>query len=251
MEWKLEQRQKNAMEQEKLLKDYSVEERTAYLKAITALATAGRTATDDENYLLEAIAESAELPENDVEAIRSTAGAPSTDEELKQSLDILKNSDLRFSLLTDLTAFAESDQSVTAEEKQQLRSVAAYLNIDEQQVSTIHQFVNKAATTEVSQEAAAQPQSFLESLGMGNQFSKAGMNFGKISKGLLGMLAPFLLGKMMGRRSGSGGLGGMLGGLLGGGSGGFGGGFGSLISMLNGGRGMGNMGGMLGRMFGR
>jgi uncharacterized tellurite resistance protein B-like protein len=237
------------MEQEKLLKDYSVEERTAYLKAITALSTAGRTATEDENYLLEAIAESAELPENDVARIRSTAGEPTTDQELKESLDILKTSDLRFSLLTDLTAFAESDQSVTSEEKQQLRSIASYLGIDEQQVSTINQFVNKAANTEVPQEVATEPQGFLESLGMGNQFSKAGMNFGKISKGLLGMLAPFLLGKMMGRRSGGGGgLGGMLGGLLGGGSGG---GFGSLISMLNGGRGMGNMGGMLGRMFGR
>lgn len=234
---------------EKLLKDYSVAERTAYLKAITALATAGRTATEDEHYLLDAIAESADLPANAADSIRSTAGTPTTDDELRQSLDLLKTSDLRFSLLTDLTAFAHSDKSVTAAEKEHLRSVAEYLGVDEQQYSTINQFVDKAATAEVTPQQAAAPHGFLESLGMGGQFSKAGMNFGNISKGLLGMLAPLVLGKLIGRRGG-GGIGGMLGGLLGGGGGGIGG-FGSLISMLNGGRGMGNMGGMLGRMFGR
>jgi uncharacterized tellurite resistance protein B-like protein len=242
---------------DKLLKDYTVDERTAYLKAITALATADRSATEDEQYVLEAIAESAELPPDETASIISTAATPATEAELRQSLDALKNSELRFSLLTDLMAFAESDQDYTAEEKQHIESVAKYLNVDQQQYATINQFVNKAASTEVTPEAVTEPQGFLESLGMQNQFKNAGMNFGNISKGLLGMLLPLIMGRMMGSGRSGGGLGGLLGGLLGGGGGGMfggrsgGGGLGSLISMLNGGRGMGNIGGMLGKMFGR
>lgn len=247
------------MEQDKLLNDYSPEERSAYLKAVTALATADRTASDEEKELLTMIAESANIPAEDIDNILSAAGHPNTEKEFQQSLDILKNSELRFSLMTDLLAFAESDNTVTPEEKQYLEKVAAHLNINQQQFSTINQFVNKTADAEVRQQATSEPQGFLESIGMNNQFNNAGMNFGNISKGLLGMLGPILLGKLMGRNTGGGsGLGGLLGGLTGrGGLGGMlggsgsGGGLGSLISMLNGGKGMGNIGGMLGRMFGR
>ncbi len=246
----------------KLLKDYTVAERTAYLQSIVALATADRSASDDEQYFLEAIAESAELPQEQVISLLSTAGTPNGDDQLKQSLDTLKSSELRFSLMTDLMAFAQSDQTVTPEEKQRLEYVGTYLNINQQQLSTINQLVDKAATTDASTQDQSKPQQFLESLGLGNQFSNAGMNFGNISKGLLGMLAPLIMGKLMGRKNGGGGLGGGLGGLLGGLTGGSGslggttgtpgsGGLGSIISMLNGGRGMGNIGGMLGRMFGK
>jgi len=241
---------------EKLLKDYTVAERTAYLQSIVALATADRSASDSEQYFLEAVAESAELPPEQVTSLLSTAGTPNADDQLKQNLDVLKSSELRFSLMTDLIAFAQSDQTVTPEEKQRLEYVGTYLNINQQQLSTINQLVDKAATTDTSTQDPSKPQQFLESLGLGNQFSNAGMNFGNISKGLLGMLAPLIMGKLMGRKTGGGGgLGGLLGGLKEG-SGGLGGstgsgGLGSIISMLNGGRGMGNIGGMLGRMFGK
>jgi uncharacterized tellurite resistance protein B-like protein len=242
-------------QQDKLLKDYTNEEKTAYLNAIAAIATADRSASEDELKFLEALAESAELSEPEAKQLQLVAVEPSTEARLQQSLDVLKGSDLRFSLLTDLITFAEADQNYSAPEKQHIEHVAKYLDIDQQQLSTINQFVSKAATTEVTPEAAAEPHNFLKSLGMENQFKNAGMNFGNISKGLLGMLAPFILGKLFsGRKSTGGGLGGLLGGLLGSGGGMLGGGrsggVGSLISMLSGGRGMGNLGGMFGRMFG-
>ncbi len=252
------QSQKQMVENPKLLNEYSVTERSAYLTAITALATADRTATEDETYLLEAIAESAQLPPDEAALITSTAGEATTDEALKQSLDILKGSDLRFSLMTDLLAFAESDQHVSPEEKAQLQVAARHLNIDEQQYSTINQFVNKAVTTPVTAYGTTQPQNFLESLGMGDVFKKTGMDFNKISGGLLGSLGP-LLGNLVGQKTGtnsgaakSGGPGDMLGGLSGNDSGKSGsGGFGSLISKLNGGKGLGSIGNMLERVFGK
>ena len=242
---------------DKLLKDYSIQERTAYLKAITALATADRSATEDEQYVLEAIIESAELPPADAAAVLSTAGNQFTETQLQESLDILKTSDLRYSLVTDLVAFAESDQQYSDTERRQVEAISAYLGVEQQQFSIIHQFVNKAAATNVTADTAAEPQGFLESLGMQNQFQNAGMNFGNISKGFLGMLLPLIMGKLMNRRNNSGGgLGGLLGGLIGNNGGGMSGGtgsggLGSLISMLNGGRGMGNISSMLGKMFGR
>ncbi len=245
-------------QQEKLLKDYSVQEKSAYLNAIAAIATADHTAGSEEQEFLQVLAQSAELPDEQTQNLLSTASQASTDQQLKESLDILKNSELRFSLLTDLIAFAEADRDYSAAEKQQIQQVATYLNIDSEQFSTINQFVSKTAETEIPENATAQPNNFLKGLGMENQFSNAGMNFGSITKGLLGMLGPMVLGRMLGGRTG-GGIGGLLGGLLGGGGGGLlgggsrssGGGLGSVISMLNGGRGMSGLGGMLGRMFGR
>jgi uncharacterized tellurite resistance protein B-like protein len=241
--------------QEKLLKDYSVQEKSAYLNAIAAIATADSVASQEELSFLDALAQSAELPQAEADRIRQTASAPATDSELKANLDVLKNSDLRFSLLTDLMAFAESDQNYSVLEKQTVQNVATYLGIDQQQFATLNQFVDKAAAADIGEEAMTEPQGLLRSLGMENQFKNAGINFGSISKGLLGMIVPMILGRMMRGRSGGGsfggGLGGLLGGLLGGAMGGRGGGgFGSLISMLNGRQRSGNIGGMFGRMFG-
>ncbi|MCE3281466.1 MAG: hypothetical protein K0Q66_203 [Chitinophagaceae bacterium] len=262
-------------QQDRLLKDYTGEERTAYLKAIAAIATADRTASDNELQFLEALAETAELSPEETQELAEVANQPATEAQFRESLDKLKGSDLRYSLITDLVTFAEADQNYSDPEKAQIAEVARYMDVSQEQFSTINQFVTKAAHTDMQPGDVTAPQNFLEKLGMENQFKNAGMNFGNISKGLLGTLIPLILGKMMsGNRSGGGGggLGGLLGGLLGGGGGGLGGalggafggspspgagspagggGLGSLISMLSGGRGMGDIGGMLSRMFGK
>jgi uncharacterized tellurite resistance protein B-like protein len=264
------------MEQdEKLLKDYTDSEKGAYLSAIASIATADRTASEEELEFLEALADAAELsPEQKVnirEAAQDTSGR-----DLKTHLNVLKGSELRFSLLTDLVAFAESDQEYSPEERANVEKIAWYLDISPEQFSTINQFVQKAATTEVSEEQVQQ-QGFFGALGMDDKFKKAGLNMGSIAKGLLGIAGPMILASLVSRGlgnrgggllggmlggSGGGGLGGMLGGaggglggMLGGGGGlggmlGGGGGLGSIIGMLNGGRGIRSTGGLLGRMFG-
>ena len=99
------------MEQsEKLLKDYSDVEKGSYLGAIASIATADRTASEEEIEFIEALADSAELSPEQKEAVQRAA-TEITGEELQKCLDVLKGSDLRFSLITDMIAFAESDQN--------------------------------------------------------------------------------------------------------------------------------------------
>lgn len=251
------------MEQsEKLLKDYTDMEKGAYIGAIASIATADQTASEDELEFLETLADSAELSPEQKETVRRAA-TELTGEELQKCLDVLKGSDLRFSLITDLIAFANSDENYSAEEKANIERIAQHVNINKEQFSLLDQFVQKTAATEVTPEQA-QSQGFLGSLGMGDQFKNAGINMSSLTKGLLGVAGPIILAGLVRRGFGggrrSGGLGGMLGGglgggMLGGGLGGMlgggrlgGGGFGSLIGMLNGGRGIGSTGGLLSRV---
>jgi len=264
--------------EEKLLKDYSDVEKGAYISAIASIATADRSASEDELDFLAALADAAELSDEGRVRVRNAA-LETNEEDLRASLDHLKHSDLRFSLLTDLVTFAESDQNYSAEERENIEKMAAYLNINPEQVATINQFVQKAATAEPTDD----PQAY-GALGMENQFQKAGINFGSLTKGLLGIVGPMILGSLLSRGLGNrgGGLGGMLGGMLGGSGGGLGGmlggsggglggmlggnssgssggglggmlgggGLGSLIGMLSGGRGVQGSGGLLGKIFG-
>lgn len=271
--------------EEKLLKDYTDTEKGAYISAIASIATADRAASEDELDFLETLVEAADLSPEQRENVRNAA-IETSEEDLRKNLDVLKGSELRFSLLTDIVAFAESDQDYSDAERSNIEEMARYLNINQEQLSTINQFVEKASTTEVSEEQVQQ-QGFLESLGMGDKFQKAGINMGSITKGLLGIAGPMILASLVSKGlggRGGGGLGGMLGGMLGGGragtnmqggglggmlggsggglggmlggSGGIGsmlggGGLGSIIGMLSGGRGVKSTGGLLGRMFGR
>jgi uncharacterized tellurite resistance protein B-like protein len=236
------------MEQtEKLLKDYSDVEKGSYLGAIASIATADRTASEEELEYIQALADSAELSAEQKEAVERAATELSG-EELKSCLDNLKGSDLRFSLITDLIAFAESDKNYSPEEKENIEKIAQYLNINKQQFSLLDQFVQKTARSNAAPEEI-QHHGFLGSLGLEDKFKGAGINIGSITKGLLGVAGPMILGGLLSRgmrgRSG-GGLGGMLGGGLGGMLGG--GGLGSLTSMLNGGRGLGSTGGLFSRI---
>jgi uncharacterized tellurite resistance protein B-like protein len=236
------------MEQtEKLLKDYSDVEKGSYLGAIASIATADRAASEEELEYIRTLADSAELSPEQKEAVERAATELSG-EELKHCLDNLKGSDLRFSLVTDLIAFAESDQNYTPEEKANIEKIAQYLNINKQQFSLLDQFVKKTAETKAEPEQMQQ-QGFLGSLGLEDKFKGAGINFGSLTKGLLGIAGPMILAGLVSRGLGSrrgGGLGGMFGGGLGGMFGG--GGLGSLTSMLNGGRGIGSTGGLFSRV---
>ncbi|MEO5646927.1 MAG: TerB family tellurite resistance protein [Chitinophagaceae bacterium] len=251
-----------------LLPGHTDEEKGAYLGAIASIATADHSASEVEVGYLRNLAEAAELSQEQEDAVLLAATELSGDE-LTRCLDILKTSDLKYSLVTDLISFAESDKEYSASEKANIEKIAAYLDIDKQQFSLLDQFVKKTAETGQTGEAVTNP-GFLSSLGLEEKFKSAGLNMGSIVKGLIAIGGPLLLGKLLSRRRGGsnvgqgggsmgsnnpldsllGGGGGGLGGLLGG-NGGNSGGLGSIIGMLNGGRGFGGIGGLLGKILGR
>ncbi|WP_026464268.1 TerB family tellurite resistance protein [Adhaeribacter aquaticus] len=259
------------MEQEPatLLKDYSLEERGAYLAAVATIASADGHASEEELEFLSLMGEAAELPENIQEEVVQIAKNPSQIS-LQKCLDLLKQSQLRFSLITDIISFAKADGQYTPDEQNHIESIANYLEINQKQFSLLDQFVNKANDAQQKGEDTSS-QSFVNKSGFGDMFKNAGISPGMV-QGMLGILAPIVISRMMsgGRRRGyyggggmmGGGMGGLLGGLLGGGMmgggmyrGGHGGsGLGSIISILgglNGRRGYGSMGsGGLGGLLG-
>ena len=239
------------MENEKVLRDYSDAEKGAYLGAIASIATADRQATQEEMEYLDALADTAGLSPEQKEAVSQIAQGISPDD-LRQCLDVLKNSDLKYSLITDIIAFAKSDANYSDAEKDNIDKIAQYLGVNQEQVSALHQFVNKTAESGQSPEQVTKP-GFLDSLGLGNVFKNSGL-----TNNILSVAGPMLLGALLSRGlSGThrgGGLSGMLrgaGGMMGGGGGMMNSGLGGLLSMLSGGRGFNNAGGLLSGIFGR
>jgi uncharacterized tellurite resistance protein B-like protein len=221
----------------KILEGHSDLEKGAYLGALATIATADREATEEEIAYIEALCNAADLSP-DQRSLVVQAATHLQGEELHRCLDVLKNSQLKYSLVTDMIAFAKSDEEYVEEEQEAVRRVADYLGVDQQQFSLLDRFVEKANGTEATPEQATQP-SFLSSLGMKDEFDKAGIGGSSFLKGLLGVAAPLILtgmltGGMRRRRYGGGMFGGgmMGGGMLGGGM--MGGGLGSLIGMLGG-----------------
>ena len=230
--------------EKKLLRDYSDEEKGAYLGAISSIATADHSASDEEMEYIMALAESADLSEEQKHAVRRAA-TELTGQELKKCLDILKSSDLKYSLVTDLISFAETDKKYTDEEKANVEKISQYLGINQQQFSLLDQFVKKTAETKPEAEEVTKP-GFLSKLGLDEKFKKSGININSLTKGLIGIAGPMILANLItGRRNRGVGVSGNPFSMSSGR-----GGLGSIISMLSGGRGFSRTGNMFNRVFG-
>ena len=229
--------------EKKLLKDYSDLEKGAYLGAISSIATADHAASDEEMEYIMALADSADLSEEQKQAVRRSA-TELTGQELKRCLDILKGSELKYSLVTDIISFAEADKKYTDEEKANVEKISQYLGINQQQFNLLDQFVKKTAEVNPEPEEVAKP-NFLSKLGLDQKFQKSGINVSSLTKGLLGIAGPLILANLMRGRKNRG-----VGSTLNPFSTGGGGGLGSIISMLSGGRGFSRTGNMFNRVFG-
>lgn len=251
--------------QTSILSGYSDLEKGAYLGAIASLATADRVASEEELDYINALIESAEISEEQAGLIRHVANSEVADDDLERFLAVLKTSELRFSLVSDVIAFAQADTNYTETEKEKVQQIASYLGVNQEQFSVLDEFTRKAVD-EVPQHAEAlksentTPSNFLDSLGFGDKLKNAGINTNSLFKGALGIIGPLLLAKMFtGKGKNSMGGGGLLGGIIG--SVLASGALGSLMGgksnsgstaglSTGGGGGFGDLAGMLGRILG-
>ena len=210
-----------------LLQNYSEDEKTAYLSAIASLATADREASPAEGQFLQALSQQAGLSPQSTQQVVAAANDPSN-QGIQQHLDVLKNSDLRYSLVTDLISFSRADGAYSNDEEAMVDKMSQYLGINQQQQQTLENVVDQAATVAHDPQDPAK-EGFLSSIG--DKLSSVGIPKGALMAGLLGVVAPMVLSKVMGGgnsnansgygdQSGSGSSGGGLGGLLRGGLGG-------------------------------
>ena len=231
-----------------LLQNYSEDEKTAYLSAIASLATADRQASPAEGQFLQALCQQAGLSAESTQQVSASAQSASN-EGIQQHLDVLKNSDLRYSLVTDLISFSRADGAYSNDEEAMVDKMSQYLGINQQQQQTLETVVDQAAAVAHDPQDPAK-EGFFSSIG--DKLSSVGIPKGALMAGLLGVVAPMVLSKVMGggssnantgygdqsgygNQSSSGGLGGLL-------SGGMGG--------LLGGAAQSGMGGMLGGLLG-
>ncbi|MGI4761980.1 MAG: TerB family tellurite resistance protein [Janthinobacterium lividum] len=236
-----------------LLQNYSEAEKTAYLSAIAALATADRQASAPEAEFLQRLAQQAGLSDGATRQV--LAAADSADNStVQQSLDQLKSSDLRYSLVTDLISLARADGTYSPGEEEMVGKMAAYLGINPEQKQALESVVDQAASVPHDAQDPGK-QGFLSSIG--DKLSNVGIPKGALMAGLLGVVAPMVISRVMGGGSNSnagygqqsqgGSLGGLLSGAMGSlGGGGGGGGGSSLGGMLGGLLGGGLLSGVLG-----
>ena len=209
-----------------LLSNYSEPEKTAYLSAIAALATADRQASEPEAEFLQRLSQQAGLSPQAAQQVLHAA-QDSSNQSIQQNLDQLKSSDLRFSLVTDLISFARADGAYSNEEEAMVSKMASYLGVNAEQKATLENVVDQAANVPHDAQDPGK-QGFLS--GLGDKLSNVGIPKNALLGGLLGVVAPMVISRVMGGGSSnsagygqsqpSGTMGGMLGGLLGGGQGG-------------------------------
>ena len=224
-----------------LLQNYSEEEKTAYLSAIASLATADRQASGAESQFLQALAQQAGLSGGATQQVLAAA-QDSSNQSIQQHLDVLKGSDLRFSLVTDLISFARADGSYANDEEAMIGKMSQYLGINPEQKQALETVVDQAATVPHDPQDPAK-EGFLNSIG--DKLSNVGIPKGALMAGLLGVVAPMVISRVMGggqnQNANSGGSGGgMLGSVLGGGT----------LGGLLGGAANSGLGGMLGGLLG-
>jgi uncharacterized tellurite resistance protein B-like protein len=225
------------MDNNQVLQNYSEQEKTAYLSVIASLASADRQASEAEIEFLQQLSQASGLSGGATQQVISAA-QDANNGTIKQNLDVLRGSDLRFSLVTDLISFARADGAYSNDEEAMVNKIAAYLGINQQQQHTLEQVVDQASKVPHDANDPAK-QGFLS--GISDKIESAGIPKGALMGGLLGVVAPMVLSRMMG--GGRGGMG-MGGGLMGGSS------MGGLMSGAMGGMGGSGMGGLLGGLLG-
>ena len=199
------------MEKQTILEGYSDLEKGAYLGAIASIATADRQATEEELGYIRELCDAANLSGEQTALIEQSATELSG-EELNRCLDVLKGSDLKHSLVTDLIAFAKSDNNYSPEEEAGIKQISDYLGVSEQQFSLLDQFAQKAteqtktasqqtqiATQEAESTTANTQQNFFGFGGLEDKMKSAGINTNGLFKGLLSVAAPILIGSMISR----------------------------------------------------
>lgn len=222
------------MNDTQLLQNYSDQEKAAYLSVIASLASADREASAAEIEFLQQLAHQATLSGGATQQVLAAA-KDATNESIKANLDTLRSSDLRFSLVTDLISFARADGAYSNTEEEMVNKIAAYLGINQQQTQALEQVVDQAAQVPHDASDPAK-QSFLG--GIGDKLSSVGIPKGALMAGLLGVVAPMVISKVMNRGGSAGMAGG--GGMMGGGN----------LGGLLGGAAQSGMGGLLGGLLG-
>jgi uncharacterized tellurite resistance protein B-like protein len=114
-------------------------ERVDYLIIVASMAGADVELKQQETDKLKALCEQLGLPDEELKKVLTAAQSATAS--IHRHLEGLKASPLRFSLLSDCVSLAYADGKYENSEKAEIRSLAAQLDVSEEQLSAIEELV--------------------------------------------------------------------------------------------------------------
>lgn len=211
--------------------------RTSYLVILTSVATANRQNSQEEVAFMKQMCQAAQLSQASVQQVIKAMQNPSA-ADFSRHTQVLKNDDLRFSLVADIINLAYADGDIDADELQQIKNINRALNITDEQFDALSSYIKKANNSAEQQEgtpgwgniagnSGGGVSDFLGKSGLAGMFSQANIPSKNFQSGstigtvLTGLAANFLQGQVganqqQGNSGGGLDLGSIAGSLLGG-----------------------------------
>lgn len=160
--------------------DASPEDRLAYLTVVASIASADSVVSGKETDALRELCRAHRLDDDATQRVVSVAQNRRT-EEVESALARLRDSPLRFTLMTDCLHLAYADDTVVVEEEQALAELAGRLKISEPQMKALRESVE---AVRAAQRAGASDHE-LEKLGerVGARLAAVGVPVGALAIG--------------------------------------------------------------------
>ncbi|MEM1135007.1 MAG: hypothetical protein AAGI07_04145 [Bacteroidota bacterium] len=153
------------------LTNFERKERVAYLVTLASLAMADGEVEPAEKKLIETICEGAELDDAGKALVLSSIYDPEK-ALFTNNLGLLKDSDLRFHLMTDIILMIYADSEMEQAELEQAAKIRLQLSISQQQYETLVQYVKAARTFK---DQGIIEGEFLKQAGLEDAFKKYGI----------------------------------------------------------------------------
>lgn len=114
--------------------------RIDYARVVASLASEDNDVDDGEIESIRGLCGALGLPPAATEGVLLFAREPNPDR-VRESLDVLRDTDLALTLVTDLVALAMSDGKYHINERRRIHALAAMLLVQEQQISKIEDYI--------------------------------------------------------------------------------------------------------------
>ena len=121
------------------LEAYSENERVAYLSVLSAISYADKEFTDEEKHQLDTLVKQLEISDEGKSKVYSAVFSLQNEDKIAniETIQELGDSELKYTLISDLCLLALADSTFSDEEYQYVLGVAAMLDITPEQVDTI------------------------------------------------------------------------------------------------------------------
>lgn len=144
------------------LLEYPDHEKKAYLCVVASIASADNDVSDQEIANLRTLCRKVELSSRARAEVMAAAECPQA-APIKQYLDHLRESDLRYTLLADMMFLALADRDFSSEERSEVAQIAMVLGINSEQVKAIEEYVR--AYLDLKGDASTTPEELKQATG--------------------------------------------------------------------------------------